>query len=92
MGAHPCGVAFSLGGHLLPLEKKERKKERGWRGLDSFLWVHWAFVRDWEIEDFGSWLEVLPEYLPRLVVERLLYALDTLPVPQKFQNETNLPR
>lgn len=30
------------------------------------LWDHWAVVRDWEMEAFGSWLEVLPEYLPRL--------------------------
>jgi hypothetical protein len=92
VGANPCGVAFSFGvSYFCWKRRNERRNEVG-RYLDSFLWVHWAFVRDWEIEDFGSWLEVLPEYLPRLGLERLLYALDTLPAPQKFQNETHLPR
>jgi hypothetical protein len=50
----------------------------------SFLWVHWVFVRDWEIEVFGSWLEVLPEYLPILIGAALLRPGHTAGITYQF--------
>lgn len=65
------GVISGAGWHLalgfLYCHPQRWERRRCWSCSDSFLWVHWAFVRGWEIEACGSWPEVLPQYLPRLV-------------------------
>jgi hypothetical protein len=68
------------------------KEEEVWSCSDSLLWVHWVFAQDWEIEECGSWLAVLPQYLPGLVRSGSSYTLDTIPVSLKFRNEVDLAR
>jgi hypothetical protein len=53
-----CGILYSL--------PQRWESKQSWRFSSEFLWVHWLVVRDWGMEAIGSWLELLPEYLPRL--------------------------